>query len=169
MKGAGDNFIQAALESLEQDTDVDWRPRVPQWPAIGETMATAHPVGAGRPEEAEGSARRGAGPHPADPEGLTAQRIAGERAARADARARRSAASRSRCSRRRCWCCCSTTTAPLVYLAWNSLHRLDLGMPWLSGFAGLDNYAKMGSDPRFWNSLWLTAGLHRLARSCCRW
>lgn len=50
-----------------------------------------------------------------------------------------------------------TTTAPLVYLGWNSLHRLDLGMPWLSGFAGFDNYAKMGSDPRFWNSLWLTA------------
>src|SRR3982751_6018472 len=50
-----------------------------------------------------------------------------------------------------------TTTAPLVYLAWNSLHRLDLGMPWLSGFAGIDNYAKMGSDPRFWNSLALTA------------
>lgn len=50
-----------------------------------------------------------------------------------------------------------TTTAPLVYLGWNSLHRLDLGMPWLSGFAGLDNYVKMGSDPRFWNSLWLTA------------
>src|SRR5437762_7714352 len=49
-----------------------------------------------------------------------------------------------------------TTTAPLVYLVWNSLHRLDLGMPWLSGFAGLDNYAKMGSDPRFWNSLLLT-------------
>lgn len=48
------------------------------------------------------------------------------------------------------------TTAPLVYLAWNSLHRIDLGMPWLSGFAGLDNYEKMGSDPRFWNSLWLT-------------
>jgi multiple sugar transport system substrate-binding protein len=41
MKGAGDNFVQAALESLEQDTDVEWRPRVPQWPAIGETMATA--------------------------------------------------------------------------------------------------------------------------------
>ena len=50
-----------------------------------------------------------------------------------------------------------TTTAPLVYLAWNSLHRIDLGMPWLSGFAGLENYARMGSDPRFWNSLWLTA------------
>src|SRR4029450_1621172 len=49
-----------------------------------------------------------------------------------------------------------TTTAPLVYLVGNSLHGLDLGMPWLSGFAGLDNYAKMGSDPRFWNSLLLT-------------
>jgi ABC-type glycerol-3-phosphate transport system substrate-binding protein len=41
MKDAGDNFVQAALESLEQDTDVEWRPRVPQWPAIGEAMATA--------------------------------------------------------------------------------------------------------------------------------
>ncbi len=30
-------------------------------------------------------------------------------------------------------------------------------MPWLSGFAGLENYAKMGGDPRFWNSLLLTA------------
>ncbi|RYF75684.1 MAG: sugar ABC transporter permease [Comamonadaceae bacterium] len=49
-----------------------------------------------------------------------------------------------------------TTTAPLVFLAWNSLQRLDMGMPWLSGFAGLDNYVKMGSDPRFWNSLTLT-------------
>ena len=40
MKDAGANFVEAALTSLEQDTDVDWRPRVPQWPAIGETMAT---------------------------------------------------------------------------------------------------------------------------------
>ena len=55
MKGAGDNFIPAALESLEQDTDVDWRPRVPQWPAIGETMATAVQsalVGQKKPKEA---------------------------------------------------------------------------------------------------------------------
>ena len=35
-------------------------------------------------------------------------------------------------------------------------------MPWLSGFAGVDNYAKMGSDPRFWNSLALTVHLHRV-------
>ena len=55
MKDAGDNFIPAALESLEQDTDVDWRPRVPQWPAIGETMATAVQsalVGQKKPQEA---------------------------------------------------------------------------------------------------------------------
>lgn len=55
MKGAGDNFIEAALESLEQDTDVDWRPRVPQWPAVGETMATAIQaalVGQKKPKEA---------------------------------------------------------------------------------------------------------------------
>jgi multiple sugar transport system permease protein len=49
-----------------------------------------------------------------------------------------------------------TTTVPLVYLAWNSLYRLDLSMPWLSGFTGLGNYIKMSSDPRFWNSLLLT-------------
>ena len=40
-KEIGPNFVDAALTSLEQDTDVDWRPRVPQWPAIGDTMATA--------------------------------------------------------------------------------------------------------------------------------
>jgi multiple sugar transport system permease protein len=49
-----------------------------------------------------------------------------------------------------------TTTAPLVYLGWSSLQRIDLGMPWMSGFAGADNYLKMGDDPRFWNSLGLT-------------
>ncbi len=55
MKNAGDNFISAALESLEHDTDVDWRPRVPQWPAIGEAMATAIQsalVGQKKPKEA---------------------------------------------------------------------------------------------------------------------
>src|SRR4051812_1555822 len=53
--GAGANFISAALESLDQDTDVEWRPRVPQWPAIGETMATAIQsalVGQKKPKEA---------------------------------------------------------------------------------------------------------------------
>jgi multiple sugar transport system permease protein len=49
-----------------------------------------------------------------------------------------------------------TTTVPLVYLAWTGLNRIDLSMPWLTGFVGLDNFGKMGDDPRFWNSLWLT-------------
>ncbi len=49
-----------------------------------------------------------------------------------------------------------TTTTPLIYLVWTSLQRIDLGMPWLTGFAGLGNYLKMGDDPRFWNSLLLT-------------
>jgi multiple sugar transport system permease protein len=29
-------------------------------------------------------------------------------------------------------------------------------MPWLSGFAGMENYAKLGGDARFWDSLKLT-------------
>jgi multiple sugar transport system permease protein len=48
------------------------------------------------------------------------------------------------------------TTAPLVYLLWTSLQRLDLSMPWQQGFAGVANYTKMDADPRFWNSLALT-------------
>jgi multiple sugar transport system permease protein len=48
------------------------------------------------------------------------------------------------------------TTLPLVYLLWTSLQRIDLSMPWLTGFAGLENYAKLSGDQRFWNSLWLT-------------
>jgi ABC-type glycerol-3-phosphate transport system substrate-binding protein len=36
---AGADFLQTSLDTLAMDTDVDWRPRVPQWPAIGETMA----------------------------------------------------------------------------------------------------------------------------------
>jgi multiple sugar transport system substrate-binding protein len=37
----GDNLIEATTQSFAEDTDVDWRPRLPQWPAVGETMATA--------------------------------------------------------------------------------------------------------------------------------
>lgn len=49
-----------------------------------------------------------------------------------------------------------TTTFPLIYLVWSSLWRIDLSMPWLTGFAGAENYVKMLADPRFWNSLVLT-------------
>ena len=55
MQAQGANFVPAALESLDQDTDVDWRPRVPQWPAIGDTLATAVQaalVGQKKPKEA---------------------------------------------------------------------------------------------------------------------
>ena len=49
-----------------------------------------------------------------------------------------------------------TTTAPLVYLVWTSVMRINLSMPWMSGFAGVENYTVMAADPRFWNSLQLT-------------
>jgi ABC-type glycerol-3-phosphate transport system substrate-binding protein len=41
LESGGENFIQAATESMAKDTDADWRPRVPQWPAVGTEMATA--------------------------------------------------------------------------------------------------------------------------------
>ena len=50
----------------------------------------------------------------------------------------------------------ATTTLPLVYLVWASTQHLDLTMPWLSGFAGFENYAKLAGDARFWSSLELT-------------
>ncbi len=41
MGGFGHNYVEAATESFANDTDPDWRPRLPQWPAVGDTMATA--------------------------------------------------------------------------------------------------------------------------------
>ncbi|MFH5774212.1 ABC transporter substrate-binding protein [Paracoccus sp. NGMCC 1.201697] len=41
VSGFGDNFVEATLTALKEDTDVDWRPRVPQWPGIGDAVATA--------------------------------------------------------------------------------------------------------------------------------
>jgi multiple sugar transport system substrate-binding protein len=41
LSGIGENFIEASTKSLQDDTDVDWRPRIPEWPAVGETVATA--------------------------------------------------------------------------------------------------------------------------------
>ena len=58
VSGYGNNFGEASLQSLEMDTDVDWRPRVPQWPALGDSHGDRDPGGAGRPEETEGGARR---------------------------------------------------------------------------------------------------------------
>jgi multiple sugar transport system substrate-binding protein len=61
LKGFGTNLVPAVLESLEHDTDVDWRPRVPQWPAIGDTMATAIQAalaGQSKPKEALDEAQK---------------------------------------------------------------------------------------------------------------
>ena len=52
---AGDKFLETSLQTLREDTDVDWRPRVAQWPAIGETMAKiiqASLVGQTKPKQA---------------------------------------------------------------------------------------------------------------------
>jgi ABC-type glycerol-3-phosphate transport system substrate-binding protein len=52
---AGDRFLETSLQTLREDTDVDWRPRVAQWPAIGETMAKivqAALVGQSKPKQA---------------------------------------------------------------------------------------------------------------------
>ena len=52
---AGDKFLETSLQTLREDTDVDWRPRVAQWPAIGETMAKivqAALVGQMKPKQA---------------------------------------------------------------------------------------------------------------------
>lgn len=37
----GPNWISVVLDSLNYDSDLGWRPLVPQWPAIGDVMATA--------------------------------------------------------------------------------------------------------------------------------
>jgi multiple sugar transport system substrate-binding protein len=34
-------YFNVVLDSLEFDTDADWRPRIPEWPDFGETMAIA--------------------------------------------------------------------------------------------------------------------------------
>lgn len=53
--GLGANFLDASIQSMREDLDVDWRPRMPQWPAVGETLATAIQaalVGQQKPKEA---------------------------------------------------------------------------------------------------------------------
>lgn len=37
----GRGFVEAVTRSFEEDQDLEWRPRVPQWPAIGDRMAVA--------------------------------------------------------------------------------------------------------------------------------
>jgi ABC-type sugar transport system permease subunit len=47
---------------------------------------------------------------------------------------------------------------PVAWTVWESLHLHDLRMPWRGQpFTGLDNYAALLSDPRFWGALLHTA------------
>ena len=41
LDGIGEGLTEITMASIQEDADVDWRPRVPQWAAIGEVMATA--------------------------------------------------------------------------------------------------------------------------------
>ena len=50
-----------------------------------------------------------------------------------------------------------TTTFPLAYLVWSSFQTINLAMPFLDGFAGVDNYVEMLDDARFWHAIKLTA------------
>lgn len=47
----------------------------------------------------------------------------------------------------------ATTTFPLLFLVWTSAYRMDLAMPFMDGFAGVDNYRMLLEDGRFWSSL----------------
>ena len=49
-----------------------------------------------------------------------------------------------------------TTTFPLAYLIWSSCQSINLAMPFLDGFVGLDNYRTMLQDGRFWHAMQLT-------------
>ncbi len=49
-----------------------------------------------------------------------------------------------------------TTSFPLLYLLWSSFQTINLAMPFLDGFAGLDNYAEMLVDSRYWHAMGLT-------------
>jgi multiple sugar transport system permease protein len=49
-----------------------------------------------------------------------------------------------------------TTTFPLAYLIWSSVQNINLAMPSMDGFIGLENYAAMWDDSRYWHALGLT-------------
>ncbi len=44
---------------------------------------------------------------------------------------------------------------PFCFAVYLSLHKINFGQ--VGAFAGLDNYARLIDNPRFWNSLWVAA------------
>ena len=49
-----------------------------------------------------------------------------------------------------------TTTFPLLYLVWQSLHNINLAMPGMDRFMGIENYERMWADARFWAAFGFT-------------
>ena len=49
-----------------------------------------------------------------------------------------------------------TTTFPLLYLLWQSLQNINLAMPGMNHFVGLENYARLWEDTRFWGAFGFT-------------
>ncbi len=49
-----------------------------------------------------------------------------------------------------------TTTFPLAYLVWSSFQTINLAMPFMDGFAGVQNYVEMWHDSRYWHAMGLT-------------
>lgn len=50
----------------------------------------------------------------------------------------------------------ATTTLPIVYLLWQSMQNINLALPGMDRFVGVDNYVRLWTDTRFWDSLELT-------------
>lgn len=47
----------------------------------------------------------------------------------------------------------ATTTFPLLYLLWQSLQNINLAMPGMDRYIGVENYVRMWEDSRFWGAL----------------
>ena len=69
----GANFLHAMTTSMSDDTDPDWRPRVPQWPAVGETMSVAIQQALSGQQSPKSGAGRRAAAHRSGDAGLSAR------------------------------------------------------------------------------------------------
>ena len=50
----------------------------------------------------------------------------------------------------------ATTTFPLLYLLWQSMHNINLSMPGMDRYVGAENYVRMWEDKRFWDAFSFT-------------